>query len=259
LKENGDTQLRTLITRVIMRSGEYIFTFPKAATTSARAGAETARAEKTPAETSRIEKPRLVVPTLQDFDDLPQLSKLRRLAQRMDEFDAYTRGHLERLQRMSAAVAEALGLSTEEVAHIRIAALLHDIGKIMIPGSVLKREGPLSDQEWQLMRQHTVHGARITAAHNLETDIVAMVRGHHERWDGNGYPDKLVGEHIPLGARIIGAVDAFDAMTTKRSYRAALSREEAFRRLQKGSETHFDPLVVQVLLGVLNASELAPH
>ena len=160
-----------------MRSGEYIFTFPKAkaATTAAPARAETACAETARAETARtesrrIEKPRLAVPTLQDFDDLPQLSKLRRLAQRMDEFDAYTRGHLERLQRMSAAVAEALGLGAEEVAHIRIAALLHDIGKIMIPGSVLKREGPLSDQEWQLMRQHTVHGARITAAHNLEPE-----------------------------------------------------------------------------------------
>jgi putative nucleotidyltransferase with HDIG domain len=205
-------------------------------------------------EPARIGKPSQYVPTLHDLDGTPQLTKLRRLAQRMDEFDAYTRGHLERLQHLSATVAQALGLDDAHVTQIRVAALLHDIGKIMIPASILRREGPLSEDEWRLMRQHTIHGARITAAHGLDPQIVAMVRSHHERWDGRGYPDHLSGEAIPLGGRIIGAVDAYDAMTTKRSYRNALSREEAFSRLEKDAGTHFDPLIVPVLLGVVSAT-----
>ena len=230
-----------------MRHPGFVFTFPKTAQTT-RQPVERAVVEAHP-----IERPSSYRPRLNDLDGIPQVGKLRHLAQRMDEFDAYTRGHLERLQHLSALVAQACGLSEEEVVQVRIAALLHDIGKIMIPASVLRREGPLSEDEWKLMRQHSGHGARITAANGLDAAIVDMVRGHHERWDGRGYPDHLAGEAIPLGGRIIGAVDAYDAMTTKRSYRNALPREEAISRLEKDSGTHFDPMVIPVLLGVLNA------
>jgi putative nucleotidyltransferase with HDIG domain len=231
-----------------MAHSGFIFTFPKTTQTTKSPVASP------PVAPHRIERPNAYVPRLNDLDGIPQVSKLRRLAQRMDEFDAYTRGHLERLQHLSVQVAQAFGLDETEVNRIRVAALLHDIGKIMIPASVLRREGPLSEGEWRLMRQHSVHGARITAAHGLDPAIVAMVRGHHERWDGSGYPDGIAGESIPLGARIIGAVDAYDAMTTKRSYRNALPREEAFWRLQKDAGTHFDPPVISVLLGVAHSS-----
>jgi putative nucleotidyltransferase with HDIG domain len=231
-----------------MRNNGFVFTFPKPSQTTK------VIVDSVPVEAQRIGKPNQYVPTLHDLDGTPQLSKLRRLAQRMDEFDAYTRGHLERLQHLSATVAQAFGLREAEVTQIRVAALLHDIGKIMIPASILRREGPLSEDEWRLMRQHTIHGARITAAHGLEPQIVEMVRSHHERWDGRGYPDHLSGDAIPLGARIIGAVDAYDAMTTKRSYRNALSREEAISRLEKDAGTHFDPRVVPVLISVVNST-----
>ncbi len=231
-----------------MRNNGFVFTFPTPSQTTK------VIVDSVPVEAQPIGKPSQYVPRLNDLDGIPQVSKLRRLAQRMDEFDAYTRGHLERLQHLSATVAQAFGLNDAEVNQIRVAALLHDIGKIMIPASILRREGPLSEDEWRLMRQHTIHGARITAAHGLEPQIVDMVRSHHERWDGRGYPDHIAGDAIPLGGRIIGAVDAYDAMTTKRSYRNALSREEAISRLEKDAGTHFDPRVIPVLLRVVNSS-----
>lgn len=231
-----------------MRHSEFVFTFPKTTQTTKSA------VELRTVASNKIERPCPYVPRLTDLDGIPQVGKMRRLAQRMDEFDAYTRGHLERLQHTSALVAQAFGLSEAEVTQVRVAALLHDIGKIMIPASVLRREGPLSDDEWKLMRQHSGHGARITAANGLDPVIVDMVRGHHERWDGKGYPDHLCGEAIPLGARIIGAVDAYDAMTTKRAYRNALPPEEAIARLRKDAGTHFDPTVIPVLLRVLEAA-----
>jgi putative two-component system response regulator len=129
-----------------------------------------------------------------------------------------------------------------------MAGVLHDIGKVAIPGEVLRKRGPLTDTDWTLMREHPSHGERIVANLRQGCLIAPIVRGHHERWDGLGYPDGLRAKEIPLGARIIATVDAFDAMTTDRPYRRAMTRAEARRRLELGAGTQFDPDIVQTVL-----------
>ncbi len=172
------------------------------------------------------------------------------VARAVEVHDPYTAGHLERLRRLGGRVALQLGLSRLEVEAIRTAGVLHDIGKVAIPGEILRKRGPLTDEDWQLMREHPAYGERIVSNLRQGRLIAPIVRGHHERWDGTGYPDGVAGERIPLGARIIAAVDALDAMTTDRSYRRALTRREARKRLEVGAGTQFDPLIVDTVLDV---------
>jgi HD-GYP domain-containing protein (c-di-GMP phosphodiesterase class II) len=165
--------------------------------------------------------------------------------------DAYTGSHSRHVVDLVVAVAEDMGLTESDRRDAEFVALLHDVGKIRIPASIINKPGPLDAEERALMETHTIIGAEmLDRVGGLLGHIGRLVRSCHERWDGNGYPDKLVGEDIPLVARIVCACDAFSAMTTDRPYRAARTPEEALTELQRCSGTQFDPQVVDALLRV---------
>jgi len=165
--------------------------------------------------------------------------------------DPYIRGHQQRASRWAAAIAEQMGLSPELVRDIKIAGLLHDLGKVTVSEGILNKPGKLTEEEYAKVKQHAPLGALmiISEVEGLQR-IVPIVRHHHERFDGKGYPDGLAGEDIPLEARIMSVVDVFDAMTHDRSYRKALSREEAIAELKRGAGTQFDPAVVEAFLAL---------
>ena len=173
------------------------------------------------------------------------------LAAALEERDRYTGEHSETVVDLTARVAESLGLGSDQVEDVRMAALLHDIGKVGIPDEILHKPGPLDDREWEIMREHPAIGERILRAIPGLGAIARVVRHEHERWDGGGYPDGLGGAEIPLGARIILACDAYHAMTSDRPYREAMSHTDAMAELTANAGTQFDPDVVQALVGYL--------
>lgn len=177
------------------------------------------------------------------------------LVDAIDARDPSTYQHSERVASYSRAIAEAMDLRQDEIERIAISARLHDLGKVGISDAWLYKAGPLSDEERAQFQRHAEIGADIVARFPVLGVERAMVRSHHERWDGRGYPDGLTSEQAPLGARIIGVADAFDAMTSDRPYRKALSFAEARRRLQAGVGTQFDPAVVAAALPVLPGAE----
>jgi diguanylate cyclase (GGDEF)-like protein/putative nucleotidyltransferase with HDIG domain len=181
----------------------------------------------------------------------PSRGAIGALALALSERDRGTGEHAEHVVALAGAVARRLNLDAEEVERIAAAALLHDIGKVAVPDSVLSKPGPLNDEEWEIMRGHTIVGERILRAVPGLGPVARMVRHGHERFDGNGYPDGLRGEEIPLGSRIVLVCDAYDAMTSPRPYRDALSREQAVAELTAHAGTQFDPRVVQALVGYL--------
>ena len=151
-------------------------------------------------------------------------------------------------------VAEQMGVDEDTLRATEMGALLHDIGKITVPDEIINKPGKLNDEEWAIMRQHTVEGERmLQQVGGLLSSVGVVVRASHERWDGGGYPDGLVGEAIPVPARIVSACDAFNAMTTDRSYRKALPLEVAIAELDKNSGTQFAPDVVDALVAVVTA------
>ncbi len=167
------------------------------------------------------------------------------LAAAVEAKDPYTEGHLRRLEKYASDISTVLGLSDHLSTVIRYGALLHDIGKIGIPEAILNKPGALTPDEFEIIKQHTVIGERICHPLRHGADVGPIVRGHHERWDGGGYPDGLAGEVIPLGSRIIAVADAFDAMTTDRPYRKALSPSEAWKTLWEGAGTQWDRTLVE--------------
>jgi HD-GYP domain-containing protein (c-di-GMP phosphodiesterase class II) len=170
----------------------------------------------------------------------------------LESDDEYTGHHTEDVVELSARVAERMGVSEEIRRETELGALLHDIGKIHIPDAVINKPGPLDDAEWAMMKTHTIEGQRmLDQVGGLLTDIGLVVRASHERFDGGGYPDGLAGEAIPLAARIVAACDSFNAMTTTRSYRKALTVSHAVEELRRCSGTQFDPAVVDALLAVV--------
>ena len=173
------------------------------------------------------------------------------LAQALEERDSYTGEHSESVVDLTARVAEAMGLGEEEVRLIRQAALLHDIGKVGIPDEILHKPGPLTDEEWDVMRQHPAIGERILRAIPGQGALARIVRHEHERWDGKGYPDGIAGDEIPIGARIILACDAYHAMVSDRPYRKAMPHRAAMAELTANAGTQFDPAVVEALVGYL--------
>jgi two-component system, cell cycle response regulator len=179
------------------------------------------------------------------------------LLQVLNEQDNSMDVHGGHVAKLSCEVALELHLSDREVQRIRLAAILHDIGKTAIPESILKKAGPLDEKEWEFMHRHTLIGERIVLAAPALASSAPLVRSSHERIDGGGYPDGLHGEQIPLGSRIIAACDAFDAMTSKRSYREATSPEAAFEELTRCSGSQFDPAVLEALQTVVASGHYA--
>jgi putative nucleotidyltransferase with HDIG domain len=173
-----------------------------------------------------------------------KLALLSALSQRDPELS----NHLDDVAKLAEQTAQELACPAKLVERVRLAAELHDIGKMAIPEGILQKTGGLTEGEWALMRQHTVVGERILTSSDALADIGPLVRSSHERWDGGGYPDGLAGEQIPLGARIISVCDAFHAMTSDRPYRKAMSAEVAFAELRAGAGSHFDPQVVEAFL-----------
>ncbi len=172
------------------------------------------------------------------------MTTVEALAAAVDAKDAYTRGHSQRVSTYAVAIATALELSASDIARVRLAGLLHDVGKIGIPDAILAKAGRLTEEEFAVIRQHPEIGERMLAGVPFLHEILPAVRHHHERWDGHGYPDGLAGTAIPPDATILTVADAFDAMTSSRTYRPALSSQEAWRRLQESSGTQFAPAVV---------------
>ncbi len=160
-------------------------------------------------------------------------SVLFALARSIEARDPYTGGHCERLATFGRALGQRLGLSESDLVAIERAGTVHDIGKIAIPDRILLKAGPLDDDEWTVMRQHTVTGEQICAPVRSFREVLPIIRSHHERLDGSGYPDGLVGEQIPVTARILQAVDVFDALTTERPYKKAMSVERALAVLRE--------------------------
>lgn len=172
------------------------------------------------------------------------------LANAIELRDRYTRGHVERVMELALMVAERLGLSDHQMRSLRFGAILHDIGKIYVRESILSKPGPLDDEEWHEMRQHTVVGADLVRNIPFLVGALPIIRSHHERWDGRGYPDGLAAEHIPLEARIVSVVDAYDAMITDRAYHRANTTAEAIAEIENGCGNRYDPGVVAAFLSI---------
>jgi two-component system, cell cycle response regulator len=165
---------------------------------------------------------------------------LRALAERHPEIGE----HLDGVADLAVAVCHRLGLEGDDVERVRHAAELHDIGKVAIPDAILDKPGPLDDDEWAFMRRHTMIGERIVMAAPALAPVARLIRASHERWDGTGYPDRLAGEAIPLGSRIVAVCDAYDAMVADRPYRRGMGHEAALAELQRCAGTQFDRAVV---------------
>jgi diguanylate cyclase (GGDEF)-like protein/putative nucleotidyltransferase with HDIG domain len=173
------------------------------------------------------------------------------LSATVDARDSYTAGHSRRVQQLALAVGREIGLSQAELDLLGHAALFHDIGKLAIPDAILLKPASLTGEEWALMQRHADEGARIIDRLGFLQDAVPAIRHHHERWDGTGYPDRLKGEEIPLGARIIHVADALDSMLTTRIYRAARPAHEAIEELRRAAGTQFCPRTVSALERIL--------
>ena len=166
--------------------------------------------------------------------------------------DTYTRGHSDRVAEYSELIGKALGLSETDLKTLKIGGLFHDIGKIGIPDSILLKTTKLDDDEYSEIKNHPAIGAHIISNATIFKDIIPIVKHHHERYDGKGYPSKLQGEDIPYLARITAVADAFDAMTSKRSYRDSLTLEAVREEIEKNMGTQFDPEIAKVFLHILD-------
>jgi putative nucleotidyltransferase with HDIG domain len=169
------------------------------------------------------------------------LQTVTTLAQAVEMRDQYTGNHTQRVTAYALLLAEEMGLSDTDRRRLQVATLLHDIGKIAIDDQILRKPGRLSDPEFDRMKTHVLRGSEIVQMIPGLMWALPVVRGHHERWDGRGYPDGLKGEQIPLTARVVAVADAFDAMTSDRPYRVGMPAARAFAELEAGAGTHFDP------------------
>lgn len=165
----------------------------------------------------------------------------------LDLRDHETVGHTQRVVKLTLSLASLLDLPEKEMIHIKRGALLHDIGKMGIPDHILLKPGPLTPEEWLIMKKHPVYAHDWLSGIKYLQPSLVIPYCHHERWDGSGYPNGLKGEEIPLAARIFAIVDVWDALTSDRPYRAAWSREETFEHISRGAGSHFDPQLIKLL------------
>ncbi len=198
----------------------------------------------------RSEKMRKEIEHMQELGRLND-SIITSLAMAIDAKDHHTSKHTSRVREYAVALSERLQVSPDELQAVRIASLLHDVGKIGIPESILCKPGKLTAEEFEVIKTHVEIGAAILEQIHFPWPVVPIVRGHHERWDGLGYPQKLKGEEIPIGARVISLVDVYDALTSERPYRKAMTREQAVGMLRAGAGTQFDPRVVDMFVELL--------
>ncbi len=166
--------------------------------------------------------------------------------------DSYTRGHSDRVSEYSVLIGEKLGLPEDQIKTLRIGGLFHDIGKIGIPDSILLKPAKLTDDEYSQIKNHPSIGAHILGSAVIFKDIIPIVKHHHERYDGNGYPSRLKGEEIPYMARIAAVADTFDAMTSRRSYRGPIDIEHVKEEIKRCEGTQFDPQIAEAFLDILN-------
>ncbi|MGH7410587.1 MAG: HD-GYP domain-containing protein [Candidatus Methylomirabilis sp.] len=178
------------------------------------------------------------------------------LALSVEAKDAYTEGHCERLSRYSVALGRSLGLSQEYLKALRRGGYLHDVGKIAIPESILNKRSGLTEEEWEIMREHPMVGERICKPLKSLKLVLPIIRHHHERWDGSGYPDGLKGQAIPLTARILQVVDIYDALITARPYKPSFEVDRVFSIMKEEAEKGWrDPEMLEHLLHLLEAGE----
>lgn len=180
------------------------------------------------------------------------LDMVQTLRYTVEAKDSYTRGHSDRVSEYSVLIGEKLGLPAEQIKTLRIGGLFHDIGKIGIPDSILLKPAKLTDEEYSQIKNHPSIGAHILGSAAIFQDIIPIVKHHHERYDGNGYPSKLKGEEIPYLARIAAVADTFDAMTSRRSYREPIDVEHVKEEIKRCEGTQFDPQIAEVFIEILN-------
>lgn len=174
------------------------------------------------------------------------------LVKTIDAKDSYTNGHSARVAQYSLMLAKRMDFSSEELGRLEYTALLHDVGKIGVSDAILNKKGKLTDEEYAIIKEHANMGAQILSNITELPDVAVGARYHHERYDGNGYPAGLKGEEIPLFARIIAVADSYDAMTSKRSYRAALPQHLVREEISKGIGTQFDPRIAKLMLMIMD-------
>jgi putative nucleotidyltransferase with HDIG domain len=172
--------------------------------------------------------------------------------------DHYTQGHCERVAFFACVLADSMGMDSRSLFWFRLGALLHDIGKIIVPTEVLNKAGALTEEEWAMMKRHPEAGLELVADIDFPGDVRAVIRNHHERWDGTGYPDGLAGEEIPFAARILCVADVYDALTTARSYRESMSHSGAAAEM-RSSPGQFDPELLEAFLSWAESAEVRPR
>ena len=172
--------------------------------------------------------------------------------------DHYTQGHCERVAFFACVLADSMGMDSRSLFWFRLGALLHDIGKIIVPTEVLNKAGALTEEEWTMMKRHPEAGLELVADIDFPGDVRAVIRNHHERWDGTGYPDGLAGEEIPFAARILCVADVYDALTTARSYRDSMPHSRAAQEM-RSSHGQFDPQLLEAFLSWAETAEVRPR
>lgn len=183
------------------------------------------------------------------------LESIEVLRRTVEVKDVYTRGHSDRVSEYSLLIGEKLNLPPEQMKTLKIGALFHDIGKIGIPDAILLKTDKLTDDEYSEIKNHPAIGAHILSNASIFADIIPIVKHHHERYDGKGYPARLAGENIPYLARIVAVADTFDAMTSRRSYRQALDFDYTTNEIERCKGTQFDPAIADVFLEILRTNQ----
>jgi putative nucleotidyltransferase with HDIG domain len=191
-----------------------------------------------------------VVAKLRELESPSASIRLAGLVDRLELKEGYAEEHTAAVSSLALAIATKLGLSAAQRRCVELGALLHDVGKLSIPDRVLTKPGPLNELEWAAMRRHAALGERLLAHILDQAEVLAIVRSHHERWDGAGYPDGKRGENIPLAARIVAVADAFQAMIEPRPYRSPRTRKAALEEIASESGRQFDPACVEALRAV---------
>jgi putative nucleotidyltransferase with HDIG domain len=192
-----------------------------------------------------------VVAKLRELESPSASIRLAGLVDRLELKEGYAEEHTAAVSSLALAIATKLGLSAAQRRCVELGALLHDVGKLSIPDRVLTKPGPLNELEWAAMRRHAALGERLLAHILDQAEVLAIVRSHHERWDGAGYPDGKRGENIPLAARIVAVADAFQAMIEPRPYRSPRTRKAALEEIASESGRQFDPACVEALRAVV--------